>query len=248
MVVMRRGILQARAVWLAGAAAILPTAVIASLASPVAATAPARFLPPAGPMVLTRTLSRPIPGGFVVSTRRSYEVQFVSTDEGFRIDGRLIDVEIEVPPEFAALGALEKSRSDEGMFPMQMDSRGHLVSVGAAKDRSAVRKAVALATGKLDTYGLKPADAVMAKNFVGQFARREGGPQWPVELFRPVPGKRSESRTVPLPDGSLGEVSIDFDVRTSQQTGLLESFSRTVVTKLAGSREMTREVWTLLPG
>jgi len=65
-----------RAVWLAGVAATMPFVIASIPLTPAAATAPRQFEAPSDPMVLTRILRRPLPGGAEVLTRRSYEIRF----------------------------------------------------------------------------------------------------------------------------------------------------------------------------
>ena len=88
-------------------------------------------------------------------------------------------------------------------------------------------------------------DMLQARAFVGQFQKRQGLSEWPVDLFRPAPGKRRETRTIPLPNGARGQVTVDTEAQVAAQTGLLSSFTRTVITDLGDDVRATYETWTL---
>ena len=93
---------------LAGAAALLPMVALSSHSTSAReATATATFAPPQSSLVLTRELRRPLADGKEVVTRRSYEIAIVHDGDGYRVDGRLIDVEVDAPPALRALSTLE---------------------------------------------------------------------------------------------------------------------------------------------
>lgn len=234
-----------RAAWLAGAAAIMPVAALSAADSPAPAAKASQFQPPAAPMVLTRVLRRPLPGGAEVKTLRSYEVRFVSDGSGYRIDGQLIDAEIEVPAPYEALAAIERARPDDGMFPIHLDGEGRLLPTSEQYTAKSAREASAIAMKRVGGLGLPTGEARQANEFVGQFASRPARTPWPDDLFNPAPGHRRQTKSVPLPDGSHGRVSIDIDARTHGPSGLLASFARTVTTELEGSARVTEETWTL---
>ena len=101
-----------RAVWLAGAAAIMPVGAAGAAEPPAQAEQPAAFVPPDAPMVLTRSLRRSLPGGAEIRTSRSYSIRFVREADGYRVEGALIDVAVDAPPALAALATLERARGD----------------------------------------------------------------------------------------------------------------------------------------
>ena len=82
------------------------------------------FNPPPGPMILTRELRRSLSDGKAIITRRSYEIRFAPERGGFRVDGRLVDVDVDVPPRLAPLALLERLRGDDGLFPIHLTTRG----------------------------------------------------------------------------------------------------------------------------
>ena len=106
----RRGI-EPRSSKLVGAASLLALLPLAAAgAAPVAAGG--AFSVPSGPLVLTRTLRRPLSDGVEIVSTRSYEIGIVPDGDGFRVEGRLLSSEVTAPPSLAALAALERNRPD----------------------------------------------------------------------------------------------------------------------------------------
>jgi hypothetical protein len=235
-----------RAAWLAGAAAVMPVAVASFPLMPAEAVAPKRFAPPDSTMVLTRTLRRSLPGGEEVLTRRSYEIRFVPDGGGYRIDGRLVGVEVDAPTNLQALAMLEKRRSDADMFPMRLDAQGMLVPQVTPPPQAEEVRQAALSVGReIDAHSFEPFDLSQAKAFAATFEKRSVRTAWPEDLFHPSPGLREEIRTVPLPNGARGTVRVTINASAHGGTGLLGSFVRRVTTDLEGDSRVTEETWTL---
>jgi hypothetical protein len=232
-----------RAVWLAGAAALLPLAAAALAETPPNQTA---FTPPSTPMLLTRTLRRALPDGKAVVTRRSYRVRFVREGAGFRLDGALVDVRVEALPGLEPLAQLERQRPDTGLFPMRLDARGMLLPTTEPAPSEAEHKALNVATGYVAALNLASADSAQAQRFVAQFQTRAYRTAWPQDLFHPVPGTRREQQTIPLPDGVEGTVTTEVAVTTGA-AGLLNDFKRVVTTRLGNDTRVAQEEWTLEP-
>lgn len=233
-----------KALWLASVAALAPVAISQVPVAPAQASPSGEFQPPAEAMVLTRTLRKHLPGGAEIRTERSYEIWFIPEAGGYRIDGKLVDVLVEAPPGLEALAAIEKARPDDGMFPIRLDSRGSLIFGQQPQPSAAVREASALTLRQVNTLGLGREEAAQSHAFVRQFEKRPGNTAWPEDLFRPAPGKRSESRAIPLPNGDSGQVSVAIEASTAE-SGLLSSFARIVTTRMGNSSRVTEEIWTL---
>jgi hypothetical protein len=235
-----------RSVLLAGAAAILPLAALSFAPSVATATTIAPFVPGSEPMVLTRVLRRPLPGGIEISTARSYEIRFIREDTGYRIEGKLIGVTVEAPRQFEALAALERSRPDADLFPMRIDSSGRFMASGS-QQAQAVAPEVARIAQSLVPASLAPAEARDASAFISQSAANPVRTAWPDDLFRPSPGKRSSSQVIALPGGKTGEVTVAIDAAIDQGSGLVTALQREVTTRLGDSTRVTIETWTLAP-
>lgn len=237
--------------WIIGIAALLPITCAQAAADTRAAAsgqAALPFVPPGTPMLLTRTLRRTLHDGKEVLTRRSYEIRFVPDGAGYRIDGTLVDVTVEVPEDLAGLAALERARRDDGLFPMRVYTAGVFTSKNAIRISDEVRKATETTMAELGTSRLAALDMLQAQAFVDQIRKRPAQSEWPQDLFRPATSYHSERREIPLPGGVKGSVLIDMEARTSGRSGLLSSFTRTVTTDLGGDVRQTHEIWTLAPG
>lgn len=231
------------AIWLACAAAVLP---MIGLAAAADAPAPAGlFAPPDQPMVLTRTLRRPLPDGQEVITLRSYLLRFIPTSDGVRIDGNLLAVTVDAPPVLQAMADLERARPDSGMFPMWLDRRGMLLPGSPAPGGPDRTAAVDRALSRIDTLALPAPEKAQAQGFASQFRGAGGGTPWPRDLFRPVPGTREDRRAVSLPEGGQGSVTVV--TRTTISDALLATYTRRIVTEMGGDARVSIEEWTLIP-
>jgi hypothetical protein len=233
---MARGIVP----WAAGLIALLP--VSAASAAPPAAASRA-FVAPAEPLILTRTLRRPLPDGAEIVSTRRYEVRIVAEGEGYRVDGRLLNADVATPESLAALAAIERSRPDTGLFPFRLDRAGRIASEAAPSDSAAAAEAAATAKLEIAGSSLSEPDRTQAQALVDQLLRRgERGARWPVDLFNPDPGLRSQTSRVELADGQHGTVTTTIDARNDAQEASIE---RTVITETGGAQRVTRELYTV---
>lgn len=231
--------------WLAGVAAILP-ATWPYVPAQAAPTQPAAlFAPPQTNMVLTRTVRRALSGNRELVVRRSYQVRIVPDGQGYRVEGALTGCTVEAPGSLQALAEIERKRPDTAMFPITLDGNGMIRSGSATGPGESLDRAADVASERLDAMRLSPRDLDQARAFVRQVQARAVGSQWPADLFHPAPGQRVERRSIPLPGGGTGSVTIEIAVRGTQEGGLLASLERVVITELDGDRRVTREEWTL---
>ncbi len=233
----------ARAALLAGAAALLP---LAASGSPARAEGEpsAHFAPAPSPQILTRTLWRSLHDGAQIMVRRRYEVRFVASGAGYRLDGRQLDVTVEAPEAVAALAEIERARIDETMFPMQLDSRGRIAAVperGAAAD-PARQTAIALSQTMLRQSALPLAAKHEAQRQISAIAGAAAASAWPLDLFDPQGADFADRREIALPGGATGVVEVTVRHHPARQ-----EVERTVTTNLAGGARISREVWTLSP-
>ena len=233
-----------RLLWLAAFAAAMPVTATAQTKPETDAHADGQFQPPGSPVLLTRTLRKLLPDGKQVVTRRTYKLRIAPNENGFRIDGKLVDVAVEAPEKLRALAEIERKRPDTGMFPMWLDRSGTLLPGSEAQPGESTKEAVELVSKKLEAMDLTESSKLQAQAFVSQFRKRQGRSPWPTDLFHPAPGLRRETRTISLADGTQGQVTIDLDAAVAG-TGLLSSYSRTVTTTLDGESRVTYETWTL---
>ena len=221
------------------ALAVLPLGAVSG--GTQASEASARFVPPAGEMVLARSLIRELSDGQRIVVTRRYTIRFAAVPDGYQIDGELIGVDVDAPPRLASLAELERRRVDPGLFPMHIDRAGILDDKAIGAFDPAVRSEARLrATGIL---GLQPSGAETS-GLVGRIANGNGNSPWPADLFSARPGERSSERLVSLSDGRAGMVFVVLKVDALLPCGLPQRFERIVTTELAGSRMVSREVFT----
>ena len=228
-------------------AALVTLAVPATMAAapPAMAEAP-RFRAPTGPLVLTREVRRALADGQELVVRRRYLVHFAPAADGWTVIGDLAGVEVEAPADLAEMAQVERARPDAGLFPLQLDRAGLIVArpdpaatVDAARSRAAI--SAYLARTDLSETERAQASAMAARL---QSQGQAAGNAWPADLFRPLPGARSEQRDIVLPDGRTGRVVVRIEAADGVG-GLLSHMERQTVTELDGTRRLSLERWTL---
>ena len=222
-----------------------PTMPVRAAAAP-GQSAPAVFNPPAGSVLLTRELRKTLSDGKVIVSRRRYAIRFHPNATGYRVDGELVSADVEAPPELAQLADVERTRTDEGLFPLALDRDGLILEQQGADDPAAAARTMAAAREFLAKAQMTDAERAAALAMVAklQTQARSAGGNWPADLFRPASGEHQESRELPLPDGSTGKVTVTITA-SDAAGGLLDRMQRRVVTELGGSARLSTETWTL---
>jgi hypothetical protein len=108
-----------------------------------------------------------------------------------------------------------------------------------------LNQAAVVAAETISSSGLPAPDMLQAQEFVRQLPDRAPRNLWPNDIFHPVPGSRRESRTIALPGGGEGSVTIDIKTQGPSLGGQIALLDRVVTTELAGDRRVTREQWQL---
>ena len=226
---------------------------IASATAPPPAAALA-FRPPAGPMLLSRTLRRDLADGKAVITTRRYRVSFTPNASGWRVDGELVGCEVDAPPALAMLAEIERKRRDEGLFPLTLDRNGLIVPASPPADspgqgRDSVEQAIGATLAQLKAN--PPAAAVGAPiaGFLQQLqvlAAQAALTRWPVTLFLPGSESRDERRFT-LPDGSEGTVTAEVSNAPAPGLATMGRATRRVVTRIGEDSRTSREEWSLEP-
>jgi hypothetical protein len=238
-----RGITK-RADWRIGTAILLA---IAAQASPGLATTPqpVAFAPPHAPLLLVRTLYRPLPDGKAIVTRRSYSIRIVPDGTGYRVEGELVQATVEVPPLLNAMAEVERRRPDTGMFPILLDAQGQIRGGGNVLSDGSLGRAAVIAAEAIGGSGLPAIDMLQAQAFVKTLSGRSPRSQWPADVFNPVSGKRDEARVIALPGGEVGHVTIEIASQGANRAGQIALLERVVTTDLAGDTRVTREQWQI---
>lgn len=200
-------------------------------------------------MVLSRTVIRELGDGKQIVVKRSFRVQFVAAPDGFVLTGTPIAVSVDVPPVLARLGELERQRSDSGPFPLLIDRRGliHTTASSGPADAKARQDARQTATGMIQAAAMPDATKRDAVGMIGSMAADPHSSPWPTDLFIAHDSERRQHRSVTLSDGSLGDVDVVLRVGNWLPCGMPALFERVITTDLAGTRRVSREVWSLEP-
>ena len=238
-----------RAIFLAGVAAILPTAA----AFPESATNQEaqvyQFSPPDVPLILTRTVWRSLVDGKEIISRKRYAVRIIADGDGFKVTGALFESTVEAPPPLAALAEMERRRSDPALLPIRLDPDGRILAAPGGFDPAARQPGTRVAQRLVRSSNIAGADKDQADSLIDQIAKAGGIAQWPSDLFNPSRQSQHEQRRMALPGGNEGEIDVSITVHGQRQGGqwqggLPATVERTVVTELDGTRKVSREQWT----
>lgn len=199
------------------------------------------------PMVLSRTVIRELADGKQIVVKRSFRVQFVAAAGGFVLTGTPIAVSVDVPPVLARLGELERQRSDSGPFPILIDRQGliHTAAASPAGEPGKRQDAKQAAAGLIQGTALPAETKRDAVQLLGSMAADPRTSPWPIDLFVAHDAERRQHRSMALADGSLGEIEVLLRVSKWLPCGMPALFERVITTDLAGTRRVSREVWSL---
>lgn len=242
--------MMARALLLAGVAAMAPAALLASQAAAAPGDLRQHFAPPSEPQVLTRTLVRTLRDGKQIVVRRSYAVRIVASGDGYVVDGRQISATVDAPAKLAALAEIERNRVDEGMFPLRLNAAGQIASapIRPSGQSPTQQNAVRQSHLMIDQSALPARDKPEAHRQVNQItASSSDSSDWPADLFSPLASERSERRHFALPDGGQGDVEVVIRAETRSPGGLPSRVERTVTTVIGADSRVSQEIWTLGP-
>lgn len=232
-----------RAILLAGIAALAPAQLGAA---PGGAPLATEFQPPEGPVMISRTVVRSLIDGKEVRATRRYLVWFRREDDGWRIDGELRDVTIDVPPLLDQFAEIERNRVEPGFFPILLDASGQTRTrlgppIGDASRARAVALSEMMIAGALVSPNARNQATIMLTQVV---MAGNGGTAWPTDIFNPVRPDTVETRDIALPDGSRGSINIAMRSEGAVRGGLPAKVERTVITDLSGTKRTSREIWT----
>lgn len=222
-------------------------AVSSMIAAPLLADDAARaFKPPPGKLILTRTVVRALPDGKQILIRRSYAITIRAAGEGFRAEGHIAAIKVEVPPKLEPIAAVERGRWIDDPFPITLGRDGQILSVTTSPAEAATRAQGAEASIKvLRNEQLDPAERRRREAFVTALARTGTGTLWPADLFNPPEDHTEAERALTLPDGRTGTVVTRTTVSGRFPGGVPRRFERLVTTQLDGHDSASTETWTV---
>lgn len=207
------------------------------------------FSPPSEPMLYTRRIERSLPGDARFTVSRSFSIRFQQDLGGYRVDGEQVAVEVEAPDSLASFAAMERERREGALFPLLLDQNG-LIAVGSeAPDPPRLDQAVQEALQRIASLPLPESDQAELTRFVRAVHANAAQllTELPRDLFVPGQDGSSETRTLSLPGGGQGVVTVAYTAEREPTTGLMRSAHREVITEFDGSLRRTLESWTLEP-
>ncbi|MEN9719278.1 MAG: hypothetical protein RIQ99_2156 [Pseudomonadota bacterium] len=204
-----------------GLAALLDTSPAATAQSapiPAPPAKAARFTPPTTPLILTRTIWRPLRDGKQIVVSRRYRIRFITVASGFRLIGTQIGVQVDAPAELASLAEIERRRIDTDLFPLEIDRSGGISAPQSASAAPNLTAALGTSRALIRTAGLPAAAVDEANRELGRMATSKAS-QWPDGTFiKGAPNSASHTEIV-LPDGQTGRVDVIVQYQQAANAG-----------------------------
>lgn len=204
---------------------------------------------PEGAMKLMRKLSRGLRDGKAITVTRSWRVEFTLQSRGIAVSGKQISVEVEAPPALAQLSEIERTRSTASLFPILLSPDGRIMAAGEITSRDSLDRAITVAERLLDKRDMGSETANNANLFFASLQQAGSSmlDEMPGDLFFPSTQPASNTRNVPLPDGTIGTIELSWQASVQSGTALLASARREVTTRLGESALQSSEEWRLGP-
>lgn len=218
---------------------------LASIAAPGWAASELQL--PQGPMLLSRALTRGLSDGKKIEVRRIWRIEFARHAVGISVTGQQIKAEVFAPQALEPIAAIERSRSTNSKFPILIDHSGLIISAGEAELASDIDRAIEVA----EEMAVKNGASMSERQQLGAALSRVRAAgtavldRLPRDLFFPRNSGFTDKRSISLPGGGVGEFEVRYSDTTQPQSGLLEQADRQVVTRIAGSEQVSIEHWEL---
>ncbi len=206
---------------------------------------------PQGAFTLERVLSRGLTDGEAIVVTRRWSIAFdAPLQDLWRITGVQTFADVDAPAPLQALASVEARRDESGMFPIDLDEEGLIVTSDRQDPVASLPENVlaeALAYAKTRSAG----DNVTAtsRQFLADLSDR--GRDWltgiPRDLFYPVPRDRAVGRQIDLADDTEGTVEMREMAQTDGVSGLMTRFHREATTKTGKMARTGHETWSLTP-
>lgn len=208
---------------------------------------PAAFIPPDGPLLVTRTLIRSLVDGKQIIVRRSYRVVFERAETTFTVRGEQIASAIAAPPELAVIAAIERARTDISSFPLQLDLAGQIITPSSLRPDAQRDAGIAAARDIVAGAAFDATTRAAADGFLAEAATKGQIVPWPRDLFSPTAADRGFAQDVAISASTNGRVTVTHRIPVRLASGAPAHFIRVVVTEMAGVRRESREEWSIAP-
>lgn len=235
-----------KAIGIAGLGGLLMVAPVGLLR---AQNAQAPFQPPLGPIRFSRMLERTLHDGRPLKITRHWQARFLPLGRGYMVEGQQSGVSVEAPSGLEPFADLERSRVEQALFPLTLDSAGQIMGGGKTNPADLVERAAQLAMARIGMSGVHPSGLADARRFLStlQTSATEALAALPVDLFLPQQGEWEEARNVDLPDGGNGTVRVSFRSRLDQSGHCLAEAQREIITTIGQTSRKTSEMWQIEP-
>lgn len=202
---------------------------------------------PSSPMRLSRRVERSLWDGGVLSVDRSWAIEFALQGAGFAITGHQIEASVNAPDALSSLAAIEQNRSTNDMWPIMLSGDGRIVEMGNSTREEDIRAAIAQAEQVIANRPVPASEQEAQMQYLREL--QEAGSslfaRLPDDLFFPRLGPVRSVRAVELPGGLTGEFEVSYNAVSAQEGEWLADAEREVVTRIEGSEQRAREVWTM---
>jgi len=206
-----------------------------------------RFKLPQGAMILSRRIERPLSDGAMIVVTRSWEVLFAPSGQGITVEGHQLEADVEAPAKLAALAQLEKDRRTDDMFPILLSSDGKVLRAGTPDNRADLQKAADLAAEIIERSSRTTQEKKALISYLPALQAAGGTlmDALPPGLFFPAAGEQREIRKLNLPDGLVGEIELLSTAQNAPGEQWLGRIERRIVTRVGGTSQESRELWTM---
>lgn len=201
----------------------------------------------AGRYRLARTLMRELGDGAAIVVTRAWDIRIEPLREGFAVSGRQVFAEVAAPPLLDQLAAMEQAQDAGGIFPMALDAAGLIRRSGAPMGGAVLTRGIDTARSlfaALPSPERRGEVVTFAAKLAGLGASAVGQP--PRDLFFPRSGTQLSERTVLLPGGAEGTISVTVSAKVEGKSGLLATSERRIVTMAGPGRRLSSDRWILL--
>ncbi|RGP41914.1 hypothetical protein BPTFM16_02223 [Altererythrobacter insulae] len=202
---------------------------------------------PEGQQRLSRKLVRSLSDGARVVVDRAWDIQFARRGNGIAITGNQVSVSVEAPQAIASIAAIEQSRDTGGQFPIILDADGMIVAAAREANDVAVGRAVQEAEKLIAASGAQLAQQKQMSIYLGHIQAQGSGllETMPADLFFPTNDGFTDKRAVHLPTGQSGEFIVSYSAKARTENGMLDSATRTIITRLGATEQRSSEHWIL---
>jgi len=198
-------------------------------------------------MILRRRLVRGLRGGEQITIDRAWAVTFNPVSKGAEIFGHQISADVNAPDLLSSLARVERERSTDAMFPIQLDAHGALVAAGPFTLAGDLAIAVDIASKLIAERPVFNTDKQQQLDYITGMQR--AATDWldslPSDLLYPIREPIRAVQRIDMPNGALGEFELSYEATPHQGGPWLGQAERQIITRIGSSERASSEEWTL---